>query len=880
MRADNWHYQVVVVTCVAFMGLLTSCTSHDGSAADAEGFVSRIQSGASKSPVMLGDDRLSQAQTKAVSPVRASLASTAVAGSTTPITATQLLDWAQQVLPSLFPPGATSQVYTAAGLTYNLRFYASTGNYLAIADGDGSVYGLGPFTNQVVMSFGKLSDYTCDVKPGCAWLTADADGNMSAGFAKATDLALHAGDVLMFQSLSSQDSVIELNSRAVTSAQLCSDINLPAGVAHPVVAQKPIPASHYAGNELSGPYRTYPAGIYPLSVGSDSCGYVEKAVACVAPNENTGGSQINAAGKVEYLCAVTPYLMSVSDPSTPANNPPVANPACVRGKVLDSTWSDAGVQGVFLRLDWKDLNTAYGTYDWTTLDRELVAAVRNGKTVTVGIRVGGNSIPDWAFATGDSTLGAVKKVQLKDWGSGADSLPNGSCGFDYAVASPSDEAFKSLFKKLIADLGAHVRADQRRFSALAAVKITGMGMATLENRLPSRCNIAVKNSALGDTGTQGHIITMATTSLAAPIFDSKYSNAADPTASRIKDVSQCVCNPQVLQFAGYRPSKLQAFYSEIEATILDNFGYKQQIFMNISNGFPQIGEGGRFLGDHLTPPITSSVANGAGQPVLTYGTVFASAARSPQDIPDVNDTTSSIVADARAGVFAGGDVIAARSVGLENAALDVSGFFSNPGQGVRCSQQVGIALTGAFAGSAAFPIAATAHVDTTGPGCPNQIATLEGVASSKVTGFQVTNSLTGAIDLDEALWNLSLNTNALFFEPYESGAWNARKQSALNAGGVLNLNPSVKSESGTLNAASATAKSAATWNALLLARARTFSADPNRNNLYQRDPFPSDYAVTLTSAPGTTRYFFNARACKAYTASGTPVRINTVTLLN
>ncbi len=880
MMARNWLYQVSVLACLTGMGMLTSCTSHDGADADAEGFISRIQAGALKSPLLLGDDRLSQARIKTNSPARASLASAAGTGSTTPITAPQLLDWAQLVLPSLFPPGAASQVYTAAGLTYNLRFYASTGNYLAIADGDGSVYGLGPFTNQVVMSFGKLSDYTCDVKPGCAWLTADADGNMSAGFAKATDLALHAGDVLMFQSLTSQDNVIELNSRAVTSAQLCADVDLPAGVAHPVVAQKPIPASHYAGNELSGPYRTYPAGIYPMAGGSDVCGLVEKTVPCAAPNEYTIGSQINAAGKVDYLCTVAPVLMSPADPTTPANNPPIVNPACVRGKVLDSTWADAGVQGVFLRFDWKDLNPTYGAYDWTTLDRELVAAVRNGKSVTVGIRVGGNSIPDWAFATGDIALGAVKKVQLKDWGTASDSLPNSNCGFDYTVASPSDEAFKSLFKKMIAEMGAHMRADQRRFSALAGVKITGMGMATLENRLPNRCNIAVKNSALGDTGTQGHIITMATTSLAAPIFDSKYSNAADPTASRIKDVSQCVCNPQVLQFAGYRPAVLQAFYSEIEATIRDNFGYKQQTFMNISNGFPQIGEVGRFLGDHLKPPISSSTVNGSGQTVFTYGTVFASPARSPGDIPDVNDTTSNVVADARAGVFAGGDLIAARNVGVENAALDVIGFSKNPNQGVRCSQQMGIDLTGAFAGSAAFPIAATTHIDATGPGCPNVIATLEGVAYNKVTGFQVTNALSGAIDFDEALWNATLNTNAVFFEPYESGSWSARKQSALNAGGVLNLNPSVKSESGTLNGSSATAKSAAAWNALLLARAKTFSADPNRNNLYQRDPYPSDYAVTLASAPATTRYFFNARACKAYTASGTPVRINAVTVLN
>ena len=809
-------------------------------------------------------------------------AATAVVGAGTTasaLSATELLNWLQVVLPSLFTPGAADQVVVAAGISYTLRAYPATGSYLAVANTDGTVYALGAFTNQQILSFGKLADYTCDVRPACAWLTPDADGNVSAGIAKATELSVRAGDVMMFRSLSPQDAIIEVNSRGLTGAQLCSDNNLPAGTAHPVVAQAPLPSSHYAANELSGPYRAYPAGSYALSVGSDACGYVEKTSACLSPNEQLSATQVNAAGKTENLCSISPLLMSVADPTKPANNPPRENPACVRGKVLDTTWSDPAVQGVFLRLDWKDLNTAYGVYNWTALDRELVSAVRHGKTVTVGVRVGGNSIPDWAFDTGDVSLGAIKKVVLKDWGSGGDALPNGNCGFDYAVASPSDLAFRKLFKKMIADMGSHMRDDQRRFSVLAGVKITGMGMATLENRLPSRCNIAVKNTALGDTGTQGHIISMSTTSLANPVFDPKYSLSTDPSVARIKDVSQCVCNAQVLQFAGYRPSTLQAFYAEVEATIHENFGYKQKIFMNISDGFPQIGEGGRFLGDHLKPPILTSTLQ-AGQTVLTYGALFGSPARSPIDIPGGSDTTAAIVADARAGVFAGGDATAGRSIGLENAALDVAGFSKQPNQGIRCNQQVGITLTGDFAGSAAFPIAAGTRIDATGAGCPNQMATTEGVSYDKVTGFQVVNTLVDSNDMDSALWNMTLNTNALFFEPYETDAWRARKQSALNPGGVFSISPSVKTETATSNYASATAKSGATWNNLLLARAKAFSADPNRNNLYQVNPFASEYSVPIVSASASTRYFFNSRACNAYIANGTPVRINAISVLN
>lgn len=805
------------------------------------------------------------------------------AASITPIDSSQFFNWVQVAYPMLFPSGASSQTIGTPAASYTVRYYTSTGIYLGVGDQDGVVYAAGAFSSNQVITLGKLADYTCDVAGHCVLMAPDASGNLLAvGVSAATDVSLRAGAILKFQGLSPQDSIIEVNATALTSAQLCNDANLPAGTAHPVVAQSPIPAGHYAANELSGPYRTYPAGIYPMANGSGSCGYVEKTLPCVAPNETqlSGGAILNAAGGTDYLCVIAPYLMSAADPSRPSSNPPVVNPACVRGKTLESTWADPATQGVFIRLSWLDINPAYGVYDWSGLDREFVSAVRNGKNVMIGIEVGGNSIPAWAFTTGDPTLGAAKKVTLKDWGTASDSFPNSACGFDYVVASPSDAAFKALFKKTVADMAAHIRSDQRKFSVLAGIKITGMGMATLENRLPSRCNIAVKNAALGDTGTQGHIIAMSTTNLSSPVFDPKYSVAGDPTLARIKDVSQCICNPQVLQFSGYRPSTLQAFYSEVEATIHENFGYKQQVFMNISNGFPQIGEAGRFLGDHLTPPITSMATSNAGVPVYTYGVVYARPASVPVDIPDVNDTTTALVIDARNGVFAGGDLTVAKSVGVENASLSGIGFAQASNTGVRCSQQVGIDAAGTFAGSPSFPIPAGTRIDSSGAGCPNTLATREGVDYDKGGGFQIVAGLDGAVDMDSTLWNMTLNTNGLFYEHYEKNAWVARKQSALNAGAVLDPNPPVKKETATANFASASAKSGAQWNAVLLARAKVFSANPAHNNLYQVDPFPADYSVTIASAPGTTRRFFNSRACKSFVETGTPVRINTLTISN
>ena len=710
-------------------------------------------------------------------------------------------------------------------------------------------------------------------------ITPDSAGNMLMGATQSKVLTVRSGDTLRFKNLGPLDNIIELNSATLSSSQVCSALALPTATAHTVPVQSPLPAGYYEKNELSGPYRTYPAGIFSLSVGTDECGYIEKTTPCAAPNEFPIDVQINAAGQSEYLCRPSIFLLSPTDPTKPSTVPPTVNPVCALNRTLETTWADSAIQGVFLRLSWSDINPAYGVYDWTNLDRELVAAVRNGKNVTLGIRVGGNSIPSWVFTTPAPNLAVAKKVQLRDWGTSGEEGPNDTCGFSYAVASPSDINFKTLFKKTLDDLGAHIRSDQRFFSVLAGVKVTGMGEATLENRLPSRCNIALRNTALGDTGTQGHIVSMSSPSIGAPVFDPKYSITADATQWRVRDVSQCVCNPQVLAAAGYRPSILRTFYSEIEATLQANFGYKQLIFMNISQGFPQIGESGRYLGDHLAPPILSSTVNASGQTVFTYGTVAAAIATVPNDIVDDSFTTQALVEDARNGVFAGGDLTKARGVGVENAALDTIGFSGFPNQGVKCRQQLGIDITAGNVGNPQFPIAKTTLIDATGVRCPNAIAVREGVANSKITGFQVRNVINTASDIDAALWNMTLNTNGVFFEPYEFGAWRMRKESARNAGGVLNATPAVKVETATLNFSAATAKSGAMWNAVLLARAKTLSADPANNNLFQANPYPSEYSVAISATSTSERYFFNSRACKAFRASATPVSINTVSIV-
>ena len=63
-----------------------------------------------------------------------------------------------------------------------MRYYAATGNYLGVDD-DGGVWGYGPFTNNTLRSYGKMSGYTCLVSPGlCEPRPAVCKTELSTGF--------------------------------------------------------------------------------------------------------------------------------------------------------------------------------------------------------------------------------------------------------------------------------------------------------------------------------------------------------------------------------------------------------------------------------------------------------------------------------------------------------------------------------------------------------------------------------------------------------------------------------------------------------------------------------------------------------------------------
>ncbi len=91
------------------------------------------------------------------------LAAPAAAAAAATPSAEQLFDWAEYRYPALFPPaiGSANFGYTYGGQAYTVRSWGN-GNHLGLTP-DGRIYGLGPFTGQVLTAFGQAADYAAMV---------------------------------------------------------------------------------------------------------------------------------------------------------------------------------------------------------------------------------------------------------------------------------------------------------------------------------------------------------------------------------------------------------------------------------------------------------------------------------------------------------------------------------------------------------------------------------------------------------------------------------------------------------------------------------------------------------------------------------------------
>ncbi len=395
-------------------------------------------------------------------------------------------------------------------------------------------------------------------------------------------------------------------------------------------------------------------------------------------------------------------------------------------------------------------------------------------------------------------------------------------------------------------MGNHIADDARLFHHVAGVKVTGLGLHTLENRAPKRCNIKhPSNNQLIDaadpfvngvdhTGGFNYLF---------PTGPSTYESV-NPGAT-------CECNPKVWSDAGYTPTDLYRFYRYVEDAIDEGFGhYRSKIFMLIQEGFPQVGDFGGYEGDTLAEYdfITETIMQSSVPGV---------------DYPQPTEQTEELLRQGREGLWwvpeSGGfpSRERGRTFIASHQALNV---LPQDAGLLACNQQEAIDTTpGTNLGSPLFPVGTRAHG---GPHCPNKWAANEGIVHGQNTGFQTTNSIVSAEDVDSTLWNLTANTNGTYYENYERTFWLLANEVTPGTG------PSRVPLDATPTLPGAVAKNLNAWGEVLRWRRRQLD-ELIPGNLYLNDPYPDIWKRTFSKdiPNGDVEYYYyiNPRVCSGAT---------------
>jgi uncharacterized protein (TIGR03437 family) len=337
---------------------------------------------------------------------------------------------------------------------------------------------------------------------------------------------IKSGDTVRWEGLTRTDSIVSVN----------------AASGYPAMCNARLP---YDATDLTGPAVFAPSGVYALSPLEEG---LTETTAATCP----GGVRSTTVGdNGKRLCPGGAYEAT-----------------------MDASWKNPNLTGVFIRLQWKDVNPSQGVYDFSILQREMEQAVKNGKLFSLGIKAGDSGTPDWIFSTNANGTaranggGGIPRLRFDDNGGvGVDT----SCGNRSDLGNPTRATYKQLYFAMLTETAKVIKSRADWYRSLAYIKISGANLVSHENRLPHECNVF---------GTLS-----------------------------------CICAPGVWAGDGYKPSGLYAFYDEQMALLKSLFPGKAMAYALIQDGFPKVNETGGYELANGSSSNAASLPDGTDQTI-------------------------------------------------------------------------------------------------------------------------------------------------------------------------------------------------------------------------------------------------------------------------
>lgn len=173
------------------------------------------------------------------------------------------------------------------------------------------------------------------------------------------------------------------------------------------------------------------------------------------------------------FCAVVGTGVALALPASATNNDKYAANVDYAsggyGVYNSAALNDSWIQGVVINMNWNNVETAYGTYNWTPLDNEVAAWDAKGKHVSLVIRPA-SEVP----GSGSCTSGQI----LPTWEQTRLGSSNWFCDTDVGDVIPNwfSSTFQSDWTGFITALGAHLAAQSSAYqNAISYVRI-GVGL--------------------------------------------------------------------------------------------------------------------------------------------------------------------------------------------------------------------------------------------------------------------------------------------------------------------------------------------------------------------------------------------------------------------